>query len=93
MPIPRLRHYEFEEINCTDMSQKELDYLLSDEGLAKLKEEAKKSSPSPEWEAKYGERAWETALIVFGINSPQDGETKETTSTMSNESEKAKPKE
>ena len=54
------------------ISQKDLDALLTDEGLAKLKEEAKKSSPSPEWEAEYGERAWESALIVSGITSPRD---------------------
>ena len=53
------------------MSQKELDYLLSDEGLAKIKEEAKQSV-TPEWWKQYGERAWKTGLIVFGIDSLRD---------------------
>ena len=53
------------------MSQEEIDELLSDEGLAKIKEKARKSV-TPEWWKRYGEEAWKTGLIVFGIISPHE---------------------
>ena len=53
------------------ISQKNLDEMLTDEGLAALKEEARKSV-TPEWWERYGEEAWKTGLIVFGITSPRD---------------------
>src|ERR1035437_1964014 len=63
------------------MSQEEIDELLSDEGLAKIKEKARKSV-TPEWWKRYGEEAWKTGLIVFGIISPHENVIKELTALL-----------
>ena len=53
------------------ISEKDLDELLTDEGLAKLKKESD-AELSPEWLKKYGDESWKTMLVVSGITSPRD---------------------